>query len=61
MYYIPCYILNKAYLYYKLVVELIMGRVCYGPGLYGPSWLCAEFVVGRVCYGPRCPVTIKSN
>ena len=35
-----------------------MGRVGYGPSLYGPSWLWAEFVMGRVCYGPRCPVTV---
>ena len=34
-----------------------MGRVCYGPSLYGPSLLWAEFVMGRVCYGPSCPVT----
>ena len=26
-------------MYYKLVAELVMGRVCYGPSLYGPSWL----------------------
>ena len=24
-----------------------MGRVGYGPSLYGPSWLWAEFVMGR--------------
>ena len=35
-----------------------MGRVGYGPSLYGPSWLWAEFVMGRVCYGSRCPVTL---
>ena len=40
-----------------VVAELVMGRVCNGPSLYGPSLLCAEFVMGRVCYGPRCPVT----
>ena len=39
--------------------ELVMGRVGYGPSLYGPSWLWAEFVMGRVCYGPRCPVTLS--
>ena len=33
---IPSNILNKAY--YKLVAELVMGRVCHGPSLYGPSW-----------------------
>ena len=35
-----------------------MGRVCFGPSLYGPSLLWAECVMGRVCYGPSCPVTI---
>ena len=44
-------------MYNKLVAELVMGRVGYGPSLHGPSWLWAEFVMGRVCYGPRCPVT----
>ena len=44
-------------MYNKLVAELVMGRVGYGPSLYGPSWLWAEFVMGRVYYGPRCPVT----
>ena len=34
-----------------------MGRVCYRPSLYGPSWLWAEFVMGQVCYGPICPFT----
>ena len=38
-----------------------MGRFCYGPSLYGPSWLWAEFVMGRVCYGPRCPVTDQTG
>ena len=47
-------------MYNKLVAELVMGRVVYGPSLYGPSWLWAEFVMGRVCHGPRCPVTKKS-
>ena len=42
---IPCNILNKAY--YKLVAELVMGQVCYGPSLYGPSLSWAEFVMGR--------------
>ena len=45
-------------MYNKLVAELVMGRVGYGPSLYGPSWLWAEFVMGRVCYGPRCPGTL---
>ena len=45
-------------MYNKLVAELVMGRVSYGPSLYWPSWLWAEFVMGRVCYGPRCPVTV---
>ena len=48
-------------MYNKLVAELVMGRVGYGPSLYGPSWLWAEFVMGRVCYGPRCPVTMQST
>ena len=56
---IPCNILSKAY--YRLVAELVMGRVCHGPSLYGPSWLWAEFVMGRVCYGPRCPVTPSAS
>ena len=47
-------------MYNKLVAELVMGRVGYGPSLYGPSWLWAEFVIGRVCYGPRCQVTYSS-
>ena len=34
-------------MYNKLVAELVMGRVSYGPSLYGPSWLWAEFVMGR--------------
>ena len=34
-------------MYNKLVAELVMGRVGYGPSLYGPSWLWAEFVMGR--------------
>ena len=46
-------------MYNKLVAELVMGRVGYGPSLYGPSWLWAEFVMGRVCYWPRCPVTVR--
>ena len=37
---ISCNILKKAF--YKLVAELVMGRVGYGPSL---SW--AEFVMGR--------------
>ena len=41
--------------------KLGMGRVGYGPSLYGPSWLWAEFVMGRVCYGPRCPVTLEGS
>ena len=48
-------------MYNKLVAELVMGRVGYGPSLYGPSWLWAEFVMGRVCYGPRCPVTVLNT
>ena len=47
-------------MYNKLVAELVMGRVGYGPSLYGPSWLWAEFVMGRVCYGPRCPVWLHA-
>ena len=35
-------------MYNKLVAELVMGRVGYGPSLYRPSWLWAEFVIGRV-------------
>ena len=46
--------------HYKLVAEIVMGRVCYGPSLYGLSWLWAEFVMGRVCYGPSCPVTLDT-
>ena len=56
---IPYNILNKAY--YKLVAELVMGRVCNGPSLYWPSLLWAEFVMGRVCNGPRCPVTVVNT
>ena len=48
-------------MYDKIVAELVMGRVGYGPSLYGPSWLWAEFDMGRVCYGPRCPVTVAST
>ena len=29
--------------------ELVRGRVCQGPSLWGPSLLGAEFVRGRVC------------
>ena len=47
-------------MYNELVTELVMGRVGYGPSLYGPSSLWAEFVMGRVRYGPRCPVTTFS-
>ena len=35
----------------KIVAELGMGRVGYGPSLYGPSWAWAELVMGRVCMG----------
>ena len=34
-------------MYNKLVTDFVMGRVGYGPSLYGPSWLWAEFVMGR--------------
>ena len=37
-----------------------MGRVCYGPSLYGMTWEWAEFAMGRVCYGLRCPVTSQN-
>ena len=50
-----CNLLNKAYMYNKfikkIVAELGMGRIGYGPSLYGPSWVWAELVMGRVCMG----------
>ena len=42
---IQCNIFNKAY--YRLVAELVMGRVCMGRVGYGPSLSWAEFVMGR--------------
>ena len=44
-------------MYNKLMAELVMCRVGYGPSLYVPSWLWTEFVwaelvMGRVCHGP---------
>ena len=53
--------IRHTFMHNKVVADLVMGRVGYGPSLYGPSWLWAEFVMGRVCYGPRCPVTIMTS
>ena len=39
--------INVLYIAYYIGAELVRGRVCMGPSLWGPSLLGAEFVKGR--------------
>ena len=41
--------INVLYITYYIGAELVRGRVCKGPSLWGPSLSGAEFVRGRVC------------
>ena len=41
--------INLLYITCYIGAELVRGRVCQGPSLWGPSLLGAEIVRGQVC------------